>query len=76
MGLVYVDTGKRLKKWWRHNREADDSFCECGIAQTAAHLLECPKIADGKGGGTSTGTGIPNREASEDPDWCRAVAES
>ena len=39
--------------------------CECGVAQNAAHLLECPKVGNGRG--------RVFEQIWRDPEWCRKV---
>ena len=40
-------------------------MCECGVAQNAAHLLESPKVDDGRG--------MTTEQVWRDPEWCREV---
>ncbi|KAF8421853.1 hypothetical protein EV426DRAFT_718548 [Tirmania nivea] len=51
-GLTYVVTDCGPQRWWLQKvGRADDpmcGLCEEGIAQDAAHLLRCPRVADDK----------------------------
>ncbi|KAF8415634.1 hypothetical protein EV426DRAFT_700346 [Tirmania nivea] len=70
-GLTYIVTDRGPQRWWLHKvgRTADPmcGLCEEGVAQNAAHLLGCPRVADGKGRRWE--------EIWEDPEWCERLAE-
>lgn len=66
--LTYIVTDRGpLKRWLKIIGRWEDDNCGCGIAQNAAHLLECRLVGDG--------SGRTIEEAQGDREWCRAVAD-
>jgi len=48
-GLTWIKADRGpLKRWLWVIGRAEDDKCECGVAQSAAHLLECPLVGDGR----------------------------
>jgi len=67
LSYIYTDRGP-MKHWLRTIGITEDTLCECGVAQNAAHLLVCRSIGDGEGRNA--------KEIWDDPDWCREVARA
>jgi len=68
-GLTYLVTDKGpQRQWLKEMGKTEDPSCVCDgwTPQNAAHLFICPWVGDGKG--------RSRKVASEDEEWCAAVA--
>ena len=65
-GLTYIATDRGpLRSWLKKIGREDDQY-DCGVAQSAAHIMRCPLVGDGKGRA---------EEYWNDQEWCEAVAD-